>query len=175
MATDRVLLGYRGRYRVPSAGTALRAAFDAAHAQHCGPNCDPRCREWHPDVDELVAGLEAYDRARGAEVRWGVRLEWATGSLPQTTPASSIDDALRVIGNPWDRWPGYKDNPRVEGFPAERMTVVSKVTLAWQDNGPSFTAHEGWARPDLCWRRYDYMQWCAKPPGHDGLCGWPGR
>jgi hypothetical protein len=45
----------------PRAGTVLRAAWDAAHAVWCGPECPngPSCVQWHPDTRELRAVIDA--------------------------------------------------------------------------------------------------------------------
>lgn len=47
--------------RPPRKGTVLRAAWDAAHAYWCGPNCPcgPGCKEWAPAVGELQAIIDA--------------------------------------------------------------------------------------------------------------------
>lgn len=43
----------------PRKGTVLRAVFDAEHARWCGPDCPPSCREWHPDLKAMRAGIDA--------------------------------------------------------------------------------------------------------------------
>lgn len=66
-ATTRQLPGYRGPHRLPSLGSPLRAAYDAAHGYWCGHECSPGCQEWAPNVDVIqvavIAWIDATTRA----------------------------------------------------------------------------------------------------------------
>ena len=74
MSTRR-LPGYRGPLQTPDAGSPLRAAYDAMHANWCGHDCSPGCRSWDPDPEGLqaaiIAWLDATEVAAARRPLWG--------------------------------------------------------------------------------------------------------